>query len=67
MDRPQRNKLDKSVRTFLGRQLRLYYGIIERDLPPRFAEMLRELDTDQSPKLVPLNAARKQESRVGLP
>jgi hypothetical protein len=53
----RRHKLNKPLRTFLGRQLRLYYGILASDTPPRFGEMLRELD-DQSPKVVPLNAQR---------
>jgi len=55
-----RKRLDKSVRTFLGRQLRLYYGIVESEIPLRFREMLRELEPDQSPKVVslPLNDAR---------
>jgi hypothetical protein len=52
-----RHKLSKPVRTFLGRQLRLYYGILARDMPPRFGEMLRELD-DQSPEVAPLNTRR---------
>lgn len=53
-----RHKLNTSVRTFLGRQLRLYYGIISTsDIPPRFREMLREID-DQSPKVVSLNARK---------
>jgi hypothetical protein len=52
-----RHKLNKPVRTFLGRQLRLYYGILASDTPPRFGEMLRERD-DQSPKVFPLNARR---------
>jgi hypothetical protein len=37
-------KLDKHVRTFLGRQMRLYYGILASDTPPRFGEILRKLD-----------------------
>ena len=52
-----RLKLNRSVRTLLGRQLRLYYGILASDIPPRFREMLRELD-DQSPKVASLNARR---------
>ena len=50
-----RHKLNKPVRIVLGRQLRLYYGILARDMPPRFDEMLRELD-DQSPEVAPLKA-----------
>jgi hypothetical protein len=53
----RRHKLNKPVRTFLGRQLRLYYGILESDTPPRFGEMLRELG-DQSLEVVPLNIRR---------
>jgi hypothetical protein len=53
----RRHKLNKPVRTFLGRQLRLYYGILARDTPPRFGEMFRELD-DQSPEVAPLNTRR---------
>ena len=52
-----RHKLNKPVRTFLGRQLRLYYGILASDIPPRFREMLRELD-DQSSKVASLDARR---------
>lgn len=59
MDAPKihRHKLNRSVRTFLGRQLRLHYGILASDIPPRFREMLREID-DQSPKVASLNARR---------
>jgi hypothetical protein len=52
-----RHKLNKLVRIFLGRQLRLYYGILAIDTPPRFGEMLRDTD-DQSPKVGPLNTRR---------
>jgi hypothetical protein len=53
----RRHKLNKPVRILLGRQLRLYYGILASDPPPRFGEMLRDTD-DQSPKVAPLNARR---------
>lgn len=53
----QRHKLNTATRKFLGQQLRLYYGILESETPPRFGEMLRELG-DQSLEVVPLNASR---------
>jgi hypothetical protein len=52
-----RHKLNKPVRIFLGRQLRLYYGILASEPPPRFSEMLRDTD-DHSPKVAPPNARR---------
>ena len=52
-----RHKLNRSVRTFLGRQLRLYYGILATDIPPRFHEMLLTFD-NQSSKVASLDARR---------
>ena len=52
-----RPKLNKPERAFLGRQLRLYFGILATDIPPRFSEMLLKLE-DQSSKVVPLNDRR---------
>jgi hypothetical protein len=38
----RRHKLNKPVRIFLGRQLRLYYGILASDPPLRVPKHLAE-------------------------